>query len=208
MAHSGDGPSSPAGRLLLLRHGETEWSRSGQHSGLTDLALTARGEVLARRARTLLEPFDVVQSFCSPLRRARQTAEIAGLAPSVDEDLVEWDYGGYEGLSTPQIRKQLGYPWSIFEDGVVPGRTPGETVEEVAARGARVLGRVLPLLSSGDVVLVGHGHCLRILAATFLRQEPRLAAQLLMEAPALSVLGFDRGTPAVEAWNRTIDLPD
>src|SRR5690606_27592106 len=121
-----------------------------------------------------LDGMEFVHVRCSPLSRARRTAELAGLrVDELDPDLVEWDYGAYEGRSTADIRGDLGYRWTVFEHGVVPGDTPGETVEEVAARASRVLERVWPMLLEGDVCLVGHGHALRILAAVFLQQAPR-----------------------------------
>jgi probable phosphoglycerate mutase len=194
-------PPTPEGRLVLLRHGETEWSRSGQHTGRTDIPLTEHGEDLARAAGRLLGGYRFVLALSSPLRRARRTAELAGLAAEVDDDLLEWDYGGYEGLTTPDIRKRLGYDWTVFEDGVVAGDSPGETVEEVAARASRVLQRVLPALHDGDVALVGHGHCLRVLATVFLRREPRMGAQLLLDAGSVSVLEYEREQPAIRVWN-------
>jgi broad specificity phosphatase PhoE len=191
----------PDGRLVLLRHGETEWSRSGQHTGRTDIPLTAHGEQLATAAGALLTSYRFVLALSSPLQRARRTAELAGLSPELDDDLLEWDYGGYEGLTTAQIRAELGYDWTVFEDGVPPGQTPGETVEEVAARASRVVKRVVAALSDGDVALVGHGHCLRVLATVFLRQEPRMGAQLLLDAGSVSVLEFEREAPAIRVWN-------
>ena len=104
-------------------------------------------------------------------------------------------------VEAPQVRERLGYDWSIFEDGVAPGDTPGETVEEVAARASRVVRRALAALHDGDVALVGHGHCLRVLATVFLRREPRMGAQLLLDAGSVSVLEFERGQPAIRVWN-------
>ncbi len=194
-------PSTP-GRLVLVRHGETEWSAAGRHTGRTDVPLTDRGEAQARALGPALARLDLALALCSPLQRARRTAELAGLAPELDEDLVEWDYGGWEGLSTAQVRERLSDPsWTVFDDGVVPGATPGETVEEVAARASRVLRRVDGALPGGDVVLVAHGHLLRILAATRLRQEPRFGAHLLLHPATLCVLGEEHGVPAVEQWN-------
>ena len=133
----------PTGRLVLVRHGETEWSRSGRHTGSTDIPLTPDGERDARALGSRLAAFDLALVLASPLTRARRTAELAGLSPSVDPDLVEWDYGGYEGRTTAEIRESVADPtWTVFDDGVVPGDTPGETVEEVAARASRVLARV------------------------------------------------------------------
>ncbi len=200
-------PPSPAGHLVLLRHGETEWSKSGQHTGRTDLPLTANGETLARAAGALLHGFDFVLALSSPLQRARRTAELAGLHAEIDPDLLEWDYGGYEGLTTAEVRERVGHPWTVFADGVVPGDTPGETVEEVAARASRVLARVMPALREGDVALAGHGHALRVLTATWLRQEPRMGAQIILDAGSVSVLQFEREQPCIRTWNRLPVLP-
>ncbi len=200
-------PQPPSGHLVLLRHGETEWSRSGQHTGRTDIPLTEHGEELASAAGSLLHGFDFRLVLASPLQRARRTAELAGLRPEIDEDLLEWDYGGYEGRTTKEIREELGHEWTVFEDGVVPGDTPGETVEEVAARASRVLARVLPVLHEGDACLVGHGHALRILTATFLRQELRFGAQIILDAGSVSVLQFERERPCIRTWNRKPTLP-
>ena len=196
--------AEPTGRLVLLRHGETEWSRDGRHTGRTDLPLTANGERDARLLAPRLARVDLSWVLCSPLARARRTAELAGLDPVTDDDLVEWDYGGYEGRTTTEIRESLGDPgWTVFGDGVVPGDTPGETVEEVAARASRVLTRVAEPLQRGDVALVAHGHLLRILTATYLRQDARFGAHLLLEAGAVCVLDHERDVPAVRAWNDT-----
>lgn len=202
------GDSEPTGHLVLLRHGETAWSKSGQHTGLTDIPLTAEGRDAARRAGTLLIGRRFARVIASPLRRARDTAELAGLADlsgpagiETDSRLVEWDYGAYEGLTTPQIRARVGHPWTVFDDGVVPGETPGESIEAVAARTAAVLAGVADDLRAGDVALVGHGHCLRILATVFLRQESRMGAQLLLDSGSVSVLEYERGQPAIRSWN-------
>lgn len=192
---------TPSGRLVLLRHGETEWSRSGQHTGVTDIPLTPHGEEQARVVAEALTEFSFVLTLSSPLQRARRTAELAGLTPEIDDDLIEWDYGGYEGLTTPEIRERLGYDWSVFRDGVVPGDTPGETVEEVAGRASRVVKRALEAMEHGDVALVGHGHYSRVLATVFLQQEPRMGAKLLLDAGSLSVLEYEREEPAVRVWN-------
>ena len=198
------GPAIPEGRLVLVRHGETEWSRTGQHTGLTDLPLLPEGEAAAGDIVRALDGMRFVHMRCSPLERARRTAELAGLqVDELDPDLVEWDYGGYEGRSTADIRRELGYHWTVFEHGVVPGDTPGETVEEVAARGSRVLQRVWPMLFEGNVCLVGHGHALRILAAVYLRQAPRFGQHLTFAVGSVGVLGHHHEDPVVEAWNRT-----
>lgn len=194
--------------IVLIRHGATEWSRNGRHTGTTDLPLLPEGEADARKLRDQLDELDVVATFCSPMQRARRTAELAGLTDlRIDDDLREWDYGRYEGLSTPQIREELGDPsWEIFADGVEPGETPGETVEDVAARVSHVVRRAVPLMEVGNVALVAHGHSLRIFAAIFLRQEARMGAQLILNAGSLSTLGFYHGTPCIQRWNTGGDV--
>jgi len=200
-------PDNPQGKLVLLRHGETEWSRSGRHTGRTDIPLTPRGEELARLAGALVTGYDFRLVLSSPLQRARRTAELAGLDADIDPLLVEWDYGGFEGRTTKDIRAELGYNWSAFTHGVIRGETPGETVEEVAARASRVLTRVLPAMVDGDVALIAHGHYLRILTAVFLRQAPRFGAAITLDAGSVSVLGFTREQPAILAWNHGPQLP-
>jgi len=195
-------PTVPEGRLVLVRHGKTEWSESGQHTGTTDIELTEQGEADAATLAQRLSAFDVGLVLTSPMQRARRTAEIAGFAGAeVDPNLVEWDYGGYEGRTTKEIRAELGYDWAVFEHGVVSGDTSGETVEEVAARASRVLLRAAPVLVSRDVLLFGHGHALRVLATVFLREQPRFAAKLLLDAGSVSVLEYEREQPAVKLWN-------
>jgi broad specificity phosphatase PhoE len=197
------GPAIPEGRLVLVRHGETSWSRTGQHTGLTDLPLLPEGEEAAHRLSNVLEGMRFVHVRSSPLQRARDTAELAGLAvDAVDPDLVEWDYGAYEGRSTDDIRAELGYHWTVFEHGVLPGETPGETAEEVSARASRVLDRIWPSLFEGDVCLVGHGHALRVLASVYLRQAPRFGAHLTFEVGAVAVLAHHHEDPVIQAWNR------
>lgn len=195
-------PVVPEGRIVLVRHGKTEWSESGQHTGTTDIPLTEQGEADAATLAERLSGFDFGLVLSSPMQRARRTAEIAGFgSPEVDPNLVEWDYGAYEGRTTKEIRAELGYAWAAFEHGVVEGDTPGETVEEVAARASRVLLRALPVLATRDVLLFGHGHALRILATTFLREQSRFAAKLLLDAGSVSVLEYEREQPAIKLWN-------
>ena len=194
-------PAVPHGRIVLVRHGKTEWSESGQHTGTTDIPLTEQGEADAATLAERLSGYDVGLALSSPMQRARRTAQIAGFSPEVDDQLVEWDYGAYEGRTTQEIRAELGHDWTVFEHGVVPGASPGETVEEVAARASRVLLRAAPVLASRDVVLFGHGHALRILATVFLREQPRFAARLLLDAGSVSVLEYEREQPAIRLWN-------
>ena len=196
-------PPEPQGHLVLLRHGETEWSKSGQHTGLTDLPLLPEGEEAARRVADLLSGWTFARVLVSPLQRARRTAELAGLTEhEIDPRLKEWDYGGYEGLTTKEIRSRVGYMWTVFENGVVPGDTPGETVESVAARAASVLWDIMPTLQDSNVALVAHGHYLRILATVFLRQEVRMGAKLLLDAGSISILEWEREQPAIRTWNQ------
>ncbi|WP_353950105.1 histidine phosphatase family protein [Knoellia sp. S7-12] len=195
-------PAVPEGRIVLVRHGKTEWSESGQHTGTTDIPLTPQGEGDAATLSQRLADYDFGLVLSSPMQRAQRTAQIAGFgSPEVDPNLVEWDYGAYEGRTTKEIRAELGYDWAAFEHGVIPGKTPGETVEEVAARASRVLLRAAPVFASRDVLLFGHGHALRILATVFLREQPRFAAKLLLDAGSVSVLEYEREQPAIKLWN-------
>ena len=166
------------GELIVLRHGETEWSREMRHTGRTDVPLTPAGEAAAAALAPALAARPVRAAFTSPARRAVVTAALAGLAGAKeDPDLQEWDYGGYEGRTTADI--QAGRPgWYLWRDGVIPGDAahPGETLAEVGARADAVLARVSPLLAGGDVALVAHGHLLRVLTARWLRLEPGPAA--------------------------------
>ncbi|HEV7449793.1 MAG TPA: histidine phosphatase family protein [Pseudonocardiaceae bacterium] len=166
--------------LVLVRHGETMWSASGWHTGVTDIPLTAAGEHQVSQLHPLLDRYCFGLVLTSPRVRARRTAELLGWAsPEVEPDLAEWDYGGYEGQTTAEISAALGRPWRIWTDLVPAGATPGETVEQVAERADRVLVRVRPTLGAGrDVALVGHGHYLRVLAARWLGLEPQSGALL------------------------------
>lgn len=189
------------GLLYLLRHGETEWSRSGQHTSRTDIPLTANGERRAADAGTMLaglredRPLALVLS--SPRQRALRTAELAGLTVTeVTEDVAEWDYGAYEGLSTPKIRETVP-GWTVWTH-----ESPdGETAEQVGARAARVVARVRATLPDGDVILVGHGHFSRVLVATWLGLPPASGVHFALDAAAISVLGDERGTPQVKRLN-------
>jgi broad specificity phosphatase PhoE len=191
------------GELILLRHGETEWSRDGRHTGRTDIPLTPRGELAALALAPLLAWRDIVAVFTSPARRAVTTASLAGLTDAKpDPDLWEWDYGGYEGLTTPQIRQERP-GWYLWRDGVIPGDTehPGETVEGVGQRVDRVLRRVEPLLDDGDVALVAHGHVLRVLTARYLRLEPAGGRLFRLDTGTISTLGAEHAEPVIACWN-------
>jgi probable phosphoglycerate mutase len=197
------------GELVLVRHGRTAWSASGRHTGRTDVPLDDEGRAVAEGLRERLARRRFAAVRVSPLARARRTADLAGLRPlTEDPDLVEWDYGGYEGLTTPEVRElRGGDDWRVVTDGVVPGQTPGETIEQVAARCDAVLARVTPTLDAGDdVALVGHGHALRVLGARWLGLDPRTAAHLELGTAGVSVLGAHHDVPTLRAWNLTSGL--
>jgi broad specificity phosphatase PhoE len=191
------------GQLILLRHGETEWSMSGRHTGRTDIALTARGEAAAAALAPALARRQIRAVFTSPARRAVRTAELAGLPNAKpDPDLWEWDYGGYEGLTTPQI--QAGRPgWYLWRDGVIPGDAahPGETVAQVGLRADAVLARVEPMLADGDVALVAHGHVLRVLTARWLQLDPDDGRLFRFDTGTFSTLGTEHDYPVILTWN-------
>jgi broad specificity phosphatase PhoE len=191
------------GDLILLRHGETEWSSAGKHTGRTDIPLTPRGQAAAAALAPLLARHHIVAAFTSPARRAVATAALAGVAHAKpDPDLWEWDYGGYEGLTTPQIQETRP-GWYLWRDGVIPGDAehPGETVEQVGQRVDLVLGRVAPLLADGDVALVAHGHVLRVLTARYLRLEPADGRLFRLDTGTVSTLGTEHGEPVIASWN-------
>ncbi len=192
--------------LVLVRHGRTAWAHTGRHTGRTDVPLDDVGERQGAGIAALLAGRRFVAVLSSPLLRARRTAELAGLeVTAVDDDLQEWDYGGYEGLTTPQIRELTGTAWTVFADGVVPGDGdhPGESLDDVAARCRRVLDRVAPLLERGDVALVAHGHLLRVLATTYLGLPPTAGAHLELDAGSVCELNEHHGVPTIQRWNLT-----
>ena len=200
------------GELILLRHGATEWSAAGRHTGRTDIPLSVKGvaqaatlaPMLARRAAD----GGIAAVFTSPARRAVRTAELAGLgsdgspAPKQDPDLWEWDYGGYEGMTTADIRRERP-GWYLWRDGVIPGdaQHPGETVESVGERTDRVLKRAAPLLAGGDVVLVAHGHVLRVLTARYLGLPPTDGRLFRLDTGTISTLGTEHDEPVIASWN-------
>lgn len=197
----GDRAAGRAGQIVVLRHGQTEWSRSGKHTGLTDLALLPEGEEQARSLSGRLGDRRIAEVWVSPLQRAGRTAELAGLVPTAaDPDLVEIDYGGYEGRTTAEISTELGRTWSIWVDGTVPGETPGESLEQVGVRVDRVLDRARTRLGDGDVVLVAHGHLLRVLTARWLGLPPSAGALFALPAGAYGVLGHEHDRPVLTGW--------
>lgn len=192
------------GELVLVRHGETAWSRSGQLGGRTDLLLADAGVAAGKALAPALARRDLAAVFSSPLSRAMRTAELAGLAGvQPDPDLIEWDYGGYEGMTEAQIQDTRP-GWSLWRDGVIPGGAghPGETLQQVAARTDAVLGRVRPLLNDGDVALIGHGHLQRVLTARWLGLDPSAGRLFGHPHPGtLSVLGNEHEQPVICAWS-------
>ena len=192
------------GELILIRHGETEWSRSGQHAGRTDIPLTDAGVAAGMALAPALARRHLVAAFSSPLSRAMRTAELVGLTGvKPDPDLMEWDYGSYEGMTAAQIRETRP-GWSLWRDGVIPGDAshPGEQLQQVAARTDAVLDRVRPLLNDGDVALVAHGHLLRVLTARWLGLDPSAGRLFRHPDPGtLSALGTEHEQTVISAWN-------
>lgn len=188
--------NKPLQQIYLVRHGETEWSLSGQHTGITDIPLTANGRSVAKR----FEPFAAKVIFAmvltSPLERARTTCELAGLGKlaEVDRDLMEWNYGEYEGLTTKQIHAKSP-EWMLFRDGC-PG---GESPEQVSARVDRLIAKVRAV--EGNVALFAHGHILRVLAARWIEFPVMAGCHFMLDTATLSVLSYYRGIPAVKRWN-------
>ncbi|MEV2215649.1 histidine phosphatase family protein [Streptomyces sp. NPDC050997] len=191
------------GDLLLVRHGETEWSRSGQHTSWTDLPLTERGEEQAKSLAPLLSSRTFARALASPLDRAIRTAELAGVTGAVtDPDLQEWDYGGYEGITTVEIHRTRP-DWYLWTDGVPPGPEgrPGESPEEVGRRADRVLARVDEALPDGDVILVAHGHFLRVVTARRLGLPPADGRLFQLATGTVSRLSREHDRPVIAEWN-------
>jgi broad specificity phosphatase PhoE len=206
------------GELILLRHGQTEWSRAGRHTGRTDIPLTAKGTADAAALAPLLSRRiaggRLAAVFTSPAQRAVRTAELAGLGgpgapgslggpvPKQDPDLWEWDYGGYEGITTADIQRQRP-GWNLWRDGIIPGDAahPGETVDEVGERVDRVLKRAAPFLADGDVALVAHGHVLRVLTARYLGLPAADGRLFRLDTGTVSTLGTEHGEPVILSWN-------
>ncbi len=188
--------TKPLQQIYLIRHGETEWSLSGQHTGITDIPLTENG----RRMAKLFEPLTAKKSFAlvltSPLERARMTCELAGLGgqAEIDRDLMEWNYGEYEGVTSKQIHAKSPN-WMLFRDGC-PG---GESPEQIGARVDRVIARVRA--ADGHVALFSHGHLLRVLVARWLGFPVAAGCHFMLDTATLSVLSYYQEIPAVKQWN-------
>jgi probable phosphoglycerate mutase len=190
--------SEPLPAVYLARHGETAWTVTGQHTGLTDLPLTERGERNARRLGERLQGLTFTRVFTSPLLRATRTCELAGFGAraETDPDLVEWNYGAYEGRRSAEIHQERP-DWQLFRDGC-PG---GETPAEVGTRADRVISRLRPL--DGNVLLFSSGHILRVLAARWLGLEPAAGRFFLLSTATLSILGYEhnKAESAIRLWN-------
>jgi len=186
----------PVQEVFLVRHGETEWSLNGRHTGSSDIPLTENGRQVARRWQpsAATRTFDLV--LTSPLQRARETCELAGLGEraETDPDLMEWDYGAYEGLTPQEIRARQP-EWMVFRDGC-PG---GESPEQVGARVDRLIARIRA--RAANVALFAHGHVLRVLGARWLGLPPSAGSYFLLETASLSVLSSYHGVPAMKRWN-------
>jgi broad specificity phosphatase PhoE len=183
--------------IVLVRHGQTEWSKAGRHTGRTDIELTADGEQQAREIGAKLAGREFAAVLCSPRVRARRTAELAGLEVSaVDEDLAEWDYGDYEGITTKVIHETRP-DWYLWDDGV-PG---GESPEQIGARIDRVLSRARAHLEHGDVALVAHGHALRVVGARWIEEPVRVGGRLRLDTATMCRLGFEHDRPVILEWN-------
>jgi probable phosphoglycerate mutase len=187
---------SSRNELWLIRHGETEWSLSGAHTSRTDLPLTAEGERRAAALAAALKGKQFALVLSSPMRRALDTAHLAGFDPRVTDDLREWDYGSYEGRTTPEIQNEAP-GWTIWTTAP-PG---GETADQVARRADHVI--ACAAAAAGDVALFAHGHMLRVLAARWLGLEPQAGKYFALSTGSISVLGYERETRVVRLWNRT-----
>jgi broad specificity phosphatase PhoE len=188
------------GELILVRHGETEWSRTGRHTGRTDVPLTPRGEEQAQSLAPALADRPIALTLVSPAQRARRSAALAGLTDAeTDERLWEWDYGAYEGKTTQQIRAERP-GWYLWRDGVIGG----ETADQVGARVDGVLERVRPRLTEGDVVLVAHGHVLRALTARRLGLPASGGRLFRLDTGTISALGIEHDHPVIRSWNVSV----
>jgi len=196
--------AGPSGALWLVRHGETEWARLGRHTGRTDVPLTGLGREQARALGRRLAGHAFELVLTSPLSRARETAALAGFGEVAvpDPDLMEWDYGAFEGLETSDIR--ASFPgWTIWT-GPWPG---GETIGGVAARADRIVARVRSGRAAGDTLVFAHGHFLRVLAARWLGLSPESGGLFALGTGTISVLGWEHGSPVVQVWNEACELP-
>jgi broad specificity phosphatase PhoE len=192
-----------ANKLWLIRHGETEWSRSGAHTGRTDIPLTPAGEAKAAAIGRYLRGMKFALVLTSPLQRARETCRLAGYGDvaQLEPDLMEWSYGAYEGRTSAEIRREVP-GWNIWINGVASG----ETVEQVGARARRVIERAS--IAGGEAALFAHGHVLRILTACWLGLEPAAGRLFAFDTACLSVLGYEREIRVIQRWNESPEERD
>jgi probable phosphoglycerate mutase len=196
---AGQEASLPVQRAILIRHGDTAWTVGGRHTGTTDIPLTENGRAAARRLAPLAAMMNFSLVLTSPLRRARETCELAGLGhlAQVEAALVEWNYGEYEGLTREHIQERAP-GWNLFTDGC-PG---GESPAEVAARADRVIESFRGV--AGDIAIFAHGHFFRVFAARWLRLSPAFGAHLLLDPATVSVLSHYRNLPVMQRWNAPV----
>jgi probable phosphoglycerate mutase len=187
--------AAPA-QIAVVRHGQTEWSLNGRHTGTTDIPLTDEGRAEARASAPLVQALQVDRVVCSPLQRARETCSLLelGLEPTIDADLVEWDYGAYEGITTKEIRETVP-GWTVWFGGCPDGETP----DEVAARVDRVIAAARE--AGGTTLVVAHGHVLRVLTARWLGLAPQDGRFFRLDTATVSLLGWERETPVLLKWN-------
>lgn len=188
------GTRVPRVEVVVVRHGETEWSRTGRHTGRSDPPLTEEGERQARAVGEALRERSFAVVLSSPLLRARETARLAGFEPELRDDLAEWDYGEYDGLTTPEIREQVP-DWTIWRYGALGG----ETVEQLAVRADRMIAELLRV--DGDVLVFSHGHFLRVLTARWLELGAAEGRLFALDSGTLSTLGFERDQRVIRSWN-------
>jgi broad specificity phosphatase PhoE len=188
------GTRVPRVEVVLVRHGETEWSRTGRHTGRSDPPLTEEGERQARAVGEALRGRSFALVLSSPLIRARETATLAGFEPELRDDLAEWDYGDYDGLTTPEIREQVP-DWTIWGYGGLGG----ESVEQLSARADGVVAELLQV--DGDVLVFSHGHFLRVLTARWLKLAAADGRLFALDSGTLSTLGFERDQRVIRSWN-------
>lgn len=194
------------GRLLLLRHGETEWSRTGQHTSTTDIPLTEVGEEQALAAGRALSGLTFERVFCSPRIRAVRTAELAGIDPvatTLTDTLAEWRYGAYEGLTTPQITQLRGRAWDLWKDGPPRALPRGESPRQAHYRARQALQVAADPLRRGNVLFISHAHILRAIAACWLGMPIQFGGNLTLATGTISELGHDHDRPAIVRWNST-----
>lgn len=192
--------NTPKQRVVVCRHGATEWSQNGRHTSHTDLVLTPAGEREARKLRPALVWWAFARVYCSPLQRARRTCELAGFInqAQITKDLTEWDYGDYEGFTTPEIRRKVP-DWTVFSHATPGGESPGQ----VAARVDQVIADIRQ--DDQDCAVFAHGHVLRVFTARWLGLDPREGRNFILGTGTINILGYEHETPAIRTWNAPLN---